>query len=107
MLLLASEKVSRISFGDQILASGDKKRTLRVVFPYPTCEAVLDQEDANLVGDGRGSSNVGYGSDGSENGLRLDEGGSEWACWLSRALFFLCFVRFPCPWGALVPRIPA
>jgi len=35
MLPLASEKVSGISFGDQILARGEEKRTLRVVFPGP------------------------------------------------------------------------
>jgi len=59
MLLLASEKVSGISFGDQILARGDEKRTLLVVFPPAIWEAVFDQEDANLVGDGRGSGDVG------------------------------------------------
>jgi len=53
MLLLASEKVSGISFDDQILARGDEKRMLVVVFPPPIWEAVFDQEDANLVGDGR------------------------------------------------------
>jgi len=77
MLLLASEKVSGISFGDHILARGEEKRTLRTVFPPPIWEAVFDQGDANLVGDGRVSADVGYGSEGSENGVRTDEGGSE------------------------------
>ena len=59
MLLLASQKVSGISFGDQILARGEEKRTLLVVFPPSIGEAVLDHEDANLVGDGGGSNDVG------------------------------------------------
>ena len=59
MLLLACEKVSGISFGDQILARGDEKRTLLVVFPPPIWVAVFDQEDENLMGDGRGSGDVG------------------------------------------------
>ena len=56
MLLLASEKVSGISLGDQILARGEEKRTLLVVFSPPIGEAVLDHEDANLVGGGGGGS---------------------------------------------------
>ena len=51
MLPLASEKVSGIAFGDQILARGEEKRKLRIVFPPPIWEAVFGQEDANLVGD--------------------------------------------------------
>ena len=100
MLLLASEKVSGISLGDQILARGEEKRTLRVVFPPPICEAVFDQEDANLVGDGRGSGDVGYGSDGSENGVRADGVGSEWACWLSPSPVFSVFFPFPMSMGS-------
>ena len=83
MLLLSSEKVSGTSFGDHILARGEEKRTLRVVFPPPIWEAafVLDQEDANLVGDRGGSADVGYGSDGSESGVRMDDRGvAECAC---------------------------
>ena len=93
MLPLASEKVSGISFGDQILAKGEENRTLWVVFPLPIWEAVFDQEDANLVGDVRrsDSDDVGYGSEGSENGVRMDEGGSEWACWLSPSPVFSVF----------------
>ena len=53
MLPVASEKkVSGIAFGDQILARGEEKRKLRIVFPPPIWEAVFGQEDANLVGDG-------------------------------------------------------
>jgi len=102
MLPLASEKVSGTTFGDQILARGEEKRTLRVVFPPPIWEAafVLDQEDANLVGDGRGSADVGYGSDGSENGARMDEGVSEWACWLSPSPVFSVFCPFPMSMGS-------
>ena len=55
MLLVASEKVSGIFFGDHIWARGEEKHTLRVGFRG----AVLDQEDGNLVGDGRGSGEVG------------------------------------------------
>jgi len=84
MLLLDSKKVLGISFGDQILAKGEEKHTLRVVFPPPIWEAVFDHEDANLVGDGRGSGDVGYGSDGSEKGVRMEDGGvAECACWMS------------------------
>lgn len=54
--------MSGIFVGDHILGKGEEKGTLRVGF----LGAVLDQEDGNLVWDGRGSSDVGYGSDGSE-----------------------------------------
>jgi len=54
ILLLASKKVLGISFGDQILARGEEKRTLLAAFPFVCWEAVSDQEDANLMGDGRG-----------------------------------------------------
>ena len=73
MLPLASEKVSGISLGDHILARGEEKRTLRVVFPLLCWEAVSDQEDANLVGEGGGSCDVGYGREGSEKGVRLED----------------------------------
>ena len=59
MLPLTSEKMSGISFGDQILARGEEKRTLRIVFPPPIWEAVFGQKDANLVGDRGGSADVG------------------------------------------------
>ena len=95
MLLLASEKVSGISFSDQILASGEEKRTLWTAFPPLAWEAVFGQEDANLVGDGRASVDPEYGSEGSENGMRTDEGGSEWACWLSLSPVFSVFCPFP------------
>jgi len=101
MLLLASEKVSGISFGDQILARGEEKRTLRVVFPLPIWVAVLAHEDANLVGDGRGSDDVGYGNDGSENGVRMDDGGfDECACWLSPSPVFSVFCPLPMSMGS-------
>jgi len=103
MLLLASEKVSGTTFGDQILARGEEKRTLRVVFPPPIWEAafVLDQEDANLVGDGRGSADVGYRSDGSEDGVRMDDRGvAECACWLSPSPVFSVFCPFPMSMGS-------
>jgi len=61
---------------------------------------VLDQEDANLVGDGRGSADVGYGSEGSENGVRMDQGGSEWACWLVPSPVFSVFCPFPMSMGS-------
>jgi len=42
---------------------------------------VLAHEDANLVGEGGGSVDVGCGSDGSENGVRMDDRGvAECAC---------------------------
>jgi len=91
MLPLASEKVSGISFGDQILARGEEKRTLRVLFPLLCWEAVSDQEDANLVGEGGGSCDVGYGREGSEKGVRLEDLVSEWACWLSLSPDFAVF----------------
>jgi len=101
MLLPASEKVLGISFGDQILASGEEKRTLRVAFFPPVGEAVHGHEDANLVGDGRGSGDVGYGSDGSENGVRMDDrGGVECACWLSPSPVFSVFCPFPMSMGS-------
>jgi len=101
MLPLASEKVSGISFGDQILARGEEKRTLRVVFPPLIGVAELDHEDANLVGDGRGSGDVGYGSDGSENGVRMEDGGgAECACWLSPSPVFSVFCPFPMSMGS-------
>jgi len=100
-LLLASEKVSGISFGDQILARGEEKRTLRAVLPPPIWVAVLDPEDANLVGDGGVSVDAGYGSDGSENGVRMDDGGfAECACWLSRSPVFSVFCPFPISMGS-------
>jgi len=61
---------------------------------------VLDQEDANLVGGGRGSGDVGYGSDGSEKGVGLDEGESEWACWLSPSPVLSMFCPFPMSIGS-------
>jgi len=100
MLPLASEKVSGISFCVQILARGEEKHTLRIVFPPSIWEAVPDDEDTNLVGDGRGSGNVGYASDGSENGVRVDEGGvPECACWLSPSPVFSVFCPFPMSMG--------
>jgi len=58
--------------------------------------AELDHEDANLVGEGRGSVDVRYGSDGSENGVRLDDRGVvECACWLSPSPVFSVFCPFP------------
>ena len=95
MLLLASEKVSGISFGDQILARWEENRTLRTVVPPPIGEAVFDQEDGNLVGNGRGYAEVGYGSEGSEKGVRMDEGGSGWACWLSPSPVLSMFCPLP------------
>jgi len=91
ILLLTFEKVSGISFGDQILAKREENRALRVFFPPPIWESVFDKEDANLVGDGRRSDDVGYGSEGSENGMRMDEEGSEWAYWLSPSRVFSVF----------------
>jgi len=78
MLLPASEKVSGISFGDQILATGEEKPTLWAVFPLGCWEAVSDQEDANLVGEGRGLWDVGYSRDGSEKAVRLEDCVSVW-----------------------------
>ena len=52
------------------------------------------QEDANLVGDGGGSADNGYGSEGSEDGVGTDEGGSEWACLLSPSPDFSVFYLF-------------
>jgi len=80
MLLPASEKVSGISFGDQILARGEEKPTLWAVFPLGCWEAVSDQEDANLVGEGRGLWDVGYSRDGSEKAVRLEDCVSVWVC---------------------------
>ena len=101
MLLPTSEKVSGISLGDQILARGEEKRTLRVAFFPPVGEAVFDHEDANLVGDGSGSGDVGYGSDGSENGVQSDDGkGVECACWLSPSPVFSVFCPFPMSMGS-------
>jgi len=100
MLPLASEKVSGIPFGDQILARGEEKRTLRIVFPPPIWEAVFGQEDANPMGDGGGSADVRYGREGSENGVRTDQGGSKWACWLSPSPVFSMFCPFPMSMGS-------
>jgi len=100
MLLLASENVSGISFGDRIQARGDEKRTLVVVFPPPIWEAVFDQEDANLVGDRRGSGDVGYGSDESENGVRMNEGVFECSFWLSPSPVLSVFCPFPMYMGS-------
>ena len=80
MLLPASEKVSGISFSDQILATGQEKPTLWAVFPLGCWEAVSDQEDANLVGEGRGLWDVGYGRDRSEKAVRLEDCVSVWVC---------------------------
>jgi len=73
MLPLASEMVSGISLGDHILARREENRTLRVGFLSLCWEAMFDQEDANLVGEGGGSCDVGYGREGSEKGVRLED----------------------------------
>ena len=45
--------------GDQILARGEEKCTFHVSFPLGFCKRVFDYVDANLVGEGVGSSEVG------------------------------------------------
>jgi len=100
MLPLASKKVSGISLGDQILARGEKKRTLLIVFPPPIWEAVFDHKDANLEEDRGGSAEVGYGSDGSENAVRTDEGGFKLVCCLSPSPVFSVFCLFPMSMGS-------
>ena len=100
MLLLASKNVSGISFSEQTFAQGNEKRTLQVVFPPPIWEAVFDQEDANLVRERRGPGDVRYGSYGSENGVRMNEESSKWACWLSPSPVLSVFCPFPMSMGS-------
>ena len=53
-----------------------------------------DHADANVVGQRWDSDDVGYGTNGAENGVRTDEGGYKWACWLSPSPVFSVFGLF-------------
>ena len=96
MLLVGPEKVSGILVGDQIFARGEEKRRLLAL---SVVGRVSDHEDANLVGEGMGSGDVGYSRDGSKN--CSEDKRVVWACWLSPRPDLSVFYPFPRSKGSL------